>query len=59
MREEEVAELVSCGPDPGVHVAAIQRWIEAGFTHMAVVQIGPDQGAFIRMWENELAPRLT
>lgn len=25
---------------------------------IAVVQIGPDQEAFLRMWENDLAPRL-
>jgi hypothetical protein len=58
VREEDVAQLVSCGPDPEVHAAAIARWIEAGFTHVAIVQIGPDQEAFLRMWESELAPRL-
>jgi hypothetical protein len=32
--------------------------VEAGFTHVAVVQIGPDQDAFLSMWERDLAPRL-
>jgi G6PDH family F420-dependent oxidoreductase len=58
VREEDVAAQVSCGPDPDVHAAAIQQWIDAGFTHVAVVQVGPDQQAFLRMWESELAPRL-
>jgi alkanesulfonate monooxygenase SsuD/methylene tetrahydromethanopterin reductase-like flavin-dependent oxidoreductase (luciferase family) len=58
VREEDVAEMVSCGPDPEVHAAAIERWVEAGFTHVAVVQIGPDQDAFLSMWERDLAPRL-
>jgi G6PDH family F420-dependent oxidoreductase len=58
VREEDVAEMVSCGPDPGVHAAAIERWVEAGFTHVAVVQIGPDKDAFLSMWERDLAPRL-
>jgi hypothetical protein len=58
VREEDVSEMVSCGPDPDTHAAAIERWVEAGFTHVAVVQIGPDQDAFLSMWERDLAPRL-
>lgn len=58
VRDQDVADLVSCGPNPAIHVAAIERWAEAGFTHVAIVQVGPDQEAFFRMWESDLAPRL-
>src|SRR6185437_12464608 len=37
--EDDVAELVSCGPDPEVHATAIRRWVDAGFTHVAVAQV--------------------
>jgi len=56
--EDDVAELVSCGPDPEVHATAIRRWVDAGFTHVAVAQVGPDQGAFLRMWQAELHDRV-
>jgi G6PDH family F420-dependent oxidoreductase len=59
VREEDIAELVSCGPDAGVHAAAIQKWVDAGFTHVAVVQIGPDQEAFLRLWEERLIGEFT
>jgi G6PDH family F420-dependent oxidoreductase len=59
VREEDVAELVSCGPDPEVHAAAIRAWSDAGFTHVAIAQVGPDQEAFLRMWESDLAGLLS
>jgi G6PDH family F420-dependent oxidoreductase len=56
VREEDVAgELVPCGPDPEVHATAIRAWADAGFTHVAIAQVGPDQEAFLRMWQEELA----
>jgi G6PDH family F420-dependent oxidoreductase len=57
-REDDVADLVACGPDPEVHVTAIQRFLDAGYENVAVVQASPDQAGFLRFWERELAPRL-
>jgi G6PDH family F420-dependent oxidoreductase len=59
VREEDIAEMVSCGPDPEVHAAAIQRWVDAGYTHLAIAQVGHDQAPFFDMWERDLAPRFT
>jgi G6PDH family F420-dependent oxidoreductase len=60
VREEDVAgELVPCGPDPEVHAAAIREWADAGFKHVAIAQVGPDQDAFLRMWQHDLAGLLT
>jgi G6PDH family F420-dependent oxidoreductase len=56
--EDQIAELVSCGPDPEVHLQAIRRFLDAGYERIAVVQAGPDQAGFLRFWERELAPRL-
>jgi G6PDH family F420-dependent oxidoreductase len=58
-REEDVAEMVACGPDPQRFVTAIGRWTAAGFTHVGVVQAGDDQEGFLRFWQEELRPRLT
>jgi coenzyme F420-dependent glucose-6-phosphate dehydrogenase len=56
--EEQVARVVVCGPDPGRHLAAIRRASRAGYDHVCVHQIGPDQEGFIRFYEAEILPRL-
>ncbi|HWD54098.1 MAG TPA: TIGR03557 family F420-dependent LLM class oxidoreductase [Acidimicrobiales bacterium] len=56
--EDMVADLVPCGPDPERHVAAIERFLEAGFDRVYVNQIGPDQEGFFAFYRRELRPRL-
>jgi G6PDH family F420-dependent oxidoreductase len=56
--EDMVAEQISCGPDPERHVKAIAAYLEAGFDEIYVNQIGPQQGEFLKFFENELRPRL-
>ncbi|GGC54392.1 LLM class F420-dependent oxidoreductase [Siccirubricoccus deserti] len=55
---EAVAELVSCGPSPERHLAAVDRYIEAGFDHIILTQVGPDQDGFIEFFERTLAPAI-
>jgi G6PDH family F420-dependent oxidoreductase len=57
-RPEDVAGMIPCGPEPKLHVEAIQRFVEAGFDHVAVVQAGPDQAGFLRFWADALRPAL-
>jgi hypothetical protein len=57
-REEDVAGLVACGPQPEIHVEAVQRFQEARFDHVAVIQTGRDQAGFLRFWEEEVRPKL-
>ena len=57
VREEDVAAMVSCGPDPDRHARAIRRWTEAGFDRVAIVQVGEPE-RFFDMWQRELRPRL-
>jgi G6PDH family F420-dependent oxidoreductase len=40
VREKDIAERISCGPDVVTRVAAARPFAEAGFTHLALVQIG-------------------
>jgi coenzyme F420-dependent glucose-6-phosphate dehydrogenase len=56
--EEAVGELVACGPDPERHLELIRRYADAGYDHVFVHQVGPDQEGFLRFYERELAPRL-
>jgi G6PDH family F420-dependent oxidoreductase len=49
---------VPCGPDPEPVLEQIRTWEQAGFDHIAIHQIGPDQEAFFRFWEQELQPTL-
>ena len=56
--EDAIAVKVACGPDPEVHVKAIQPYVDAGFDHVYIHQVGPDQAGFIDFAERELLPRL-
>jgi coenzyme F420-dependent glucose-6-phosphate dehydrogenase len=56
--EEMVAEKIACGPDPERHVEFVRRFADAGYDHVFLHQVGPDQEGFLRFYEQELAPRL-
>lgn len=55
---DAVAEAISCGPSAERHLAAIKSYIDAGYEHIILVQVGPDQKYFIDLFERELAPAL-
>jgi G6PDH family F420-dependent oxidoreductase len=55
---ESMAEAISCGPSPDRHLEAISRYLQAGFDHIVLVQIGPHQRGFIEFFERALAPAL-
>jgi G6PDH family F420-dependent oxidoreductase len=56
--EEEIAEAVPHGPDPGPMLEEIRAYAEAGFTHAYVHQIGPDQQGFLDFAQRELLPHV-
>jgi G6PDH family F420-dependent oxidoreductase len=59
VRPEDVADQLPCGPDVEEHVEKIKPFIDAGFTEVALVQIGGDQQEpFMRWAEAELLPAL-
>ncbi|MBZ0290392.1 MAG: TIGR03557 family F420-dependent LLM class oxidoreductase [Anaerolineae bacterium] len=58
VREEDVAKSVICGNDPQKHLDMIQKYIDAGYDHIYVHQIGPDQEAFFRFYEREILPAM-
>jgi G6PDH family F420-dependent oxidoreductase len=54
--EEMIGELLPCGPDPEKHRAQIQQFIDQGFDHLYIHQIGPDQAGFLRFYKDEVLP---
>ncbi|MER7210128.1 MULTISPECIES: TIGR03557 family F420-dependent LLM class oxidoreductase [Streptosporangium] len=59
VRPEDVAGKVPCGPDVDAVVEAVRRYTEAGFTHVALVQIGHEhQREFLDWSARELLPAL-
>jgi G6PDH family F420-dependent oxidoreductase len=56
---EQVGEQLACGPDVDEHVGKIKPFLDAGFTEIALVQIGADtQQRFTEWAERELLPAL-
>ena len=54
--KEDIAEAVACGPDPEAHVEAIREYVDAGFDHVAIHQIGPGHEEFVEFYEEEVLP---
>ena len=53
---EKIKEEIVCGPDPQRHLGGIAEFVKAGFDHVYVHQVGPDQEAFMRFYECEILP---
>ncbi|MGI5479004.1 LLM class F420-dependent oxidoreductase [Streptomyces lavendofoliae] len=59
VRPEDVADAIPCGDDPDDFVAAVKPYADAGFTEIALVQIGGDsQPAFLDWSAEKLLPAL-
>jgi len=58
VRPDDVAESLVLGNDPDEWVAQIREFDRAGFTHVALHDLNPDQAPFIAFARDEVAPRL-
>jgi G6PDH family F420-dependent oxidoreductase len=59
VRAEDIAALVPCGPDLEPYLKAVRAYQDAGFTHVALVQVGAERQAdFFKFAEAELLPAL-
>jgi G6PDH family F420-dependent oxidoreductase len=58
VRQEDVAQAVICGPDPERHIAGIREFVEAGYDHVYIHQIGPEQEGFFRFYERDVLSKL-
>jgi coenzyme F420-dependent glucose-6-phosphate dehydrogenase len=55
---DDLAEKLPLGPDPDRHAEAIKAFVDAGYDHVYIHQIGPDQDGFFDFFERELRSRL-
>jgi G6PDH family F420-dependent oxidoreductase len=55
---DDVGKKISCGPSADKHLEAIDKYVQAGFDHIILTQIGPEQEAFMDFFASELAPAL-
>jgi hypothetical protein len=55
--EDDVAKRVVCGPDPEAYAERIDEYVDAGYTHIYLHQVGADQEGFLRFCAGELLPR--
>ena len=55
--EDDVAEVITCGPDPDRHEEAIRKCLDAGYGRVHVYQVGSDQEGFFGFYEREILPR--
>ena len=56
--DDAIEANVVCGPDPTDYTAEIAAFGAAGFDHIYIHQVGPDQEGFLRFYEREIAPKL-
>ena len=59
VREEDIQEAIVCGPDPEKHLEKINAYVEAGYSHVYVHQVGPDQDGFFRFYREQIIPKVT
>ncbi|WP_285743611.1 TIGR03557 family F420-dependent LLM class oxidoreductase [Lentzea sp. NBRC 105346] len=60
VRPEDVAASIPCGPDVKPIVDGVERFLDAGFTDVAIVQVGGDhQEEFLAFAQEELLPALS
>jgi coenzyme F420-dependent glucose-6-phosphate dehydrogenase len=59
IREGDVVEAVVCGPDPKPYIERIKQYAEAGYEHVWLHQIGPDQEGFFQFYERHILPQLS
>ncbi|MFG1619630.1 TIGR03557 family F420-dependent LLM class oxidoreductase [Nonomuraea wenchangensis] len=59
VRPDDVAQSVPCGDDVDAVVQSVKKFADAGYTHVALVQVGHDQQEPFFDWaEKELLPAL-
>ena len=54
--EEQVAKTVICGPDPQRHIEALRKYIDVGYDHVYVHQVGRDQEGFFKFYQEQVLP---
>ena len=54
--EDQVAEAILCGPAADRHLEKIEEYTKAGFDHVYVHQVGPDQAGYLDFARKQILP---
>jgi coenzyme F420-dependent glucose-6-phosphate dehydrogenase len=57
MDPTKITEEMPLGPDSGKHIEGIKKFIEAGFDHVYVHQVGPQEEEFFLFHSQEVIPK--
>lgn len=55
---EDLRDSMPHGPKLEPYLEAVRAYTEAGFDHLLLTQVGPDQAGFFEFWHRELQPAL-
>ena len=55
--KEDIAGAVVCGSDVDEHIENLQEYADAGYDHLCVHQIGPDQAGFLDFYRDQVLPK--
>jgi coenzyme F420-dependent glucose-6-phosphate dehydrogenase len=58
LQVQDTASRFIVSTDPDEHVAAVRRYVQMGFNHLVFHAPGPDQEKFLRLYGEEILPRL-
>ncbi|WP_420452889.1 TIGR03557 family F420-dependent LLM class oxidoreductase [Ilumatobacter sp.] len=58
MTDDQIDSMIPNGPDPEPYVTAVQEFIDAGFSRIAIVPVGDDLEGTLDFWEDEVRPQL-
>ncbi|MCI0386777.1 TIGR03557 family F420-dependent LLM class oxidoreductase [Streptomyces sp. CNQ085] len=58
VREEDMLENFACGPDPARFTEMAQRYVDAGFDRLVLMNAGPDPDGFLDFYSSELDRRI-
>ena len=58
LTEEQAVGPTPCGPDLDAICDSVQQYLDTGYDHVYLHQIGPDQDALLDVWASELGDRV-
>jgi G6PDH family F420-dependent oxidoreductase len=59
VRADDIRAKFAVGPDPAPYVAAVRKYVDAGYDHIVLLNAGPDPDGFIDFFDKELRDALT
>jgi coenzyme F420-dependent glucose-6-phosphate dehydrogenase len=56
VRPDDIEKVIICGGDKDQYIQKIKEFADAGFTHVYIHNVGPEQESFMEFMKNEILP---